>query len=61
MRRALVKLLLANFVFARPGVAPVEAEDKESYQAENPGLSNSHSGISRFKRSDYVPSCQEAR
>ncbi len=30
MRRALVTLLLVNFVLARPGGAPVESEDKES-------------------------------
>src|SRR5258707_9313040 len=29
MRRALVTLLLVNFAFAMPGVAPVESEDKE--------------------------------
>ena len=29
MRRALVTLLLVNFVFATPSVVPVESEDKE--------------------------------
>ena len=29
MRRVLVTLLLVNFAFAMPGVAPVESEDKE--------------------------------
>jgi hypothetical protein len=33
----------------------------EGAPGENPGPSNSRSGISKFKRSDYVPSCQEAR